>query len=227
MININNNELKRFIETVLNKNITDVSDSDLEKIENISITIKDGRNSDDFKYLSLFPNLRNINISRTNLTPNDILVLNQYIKGVDVRFYRCFFERQALDLIKLGNSFEMEKCYNDDYSFLSKSTSLKKLRIINPQDESTIDLSNIENNRWLEELVLESCILENFDDMTLLENIEELSLLNTGLPNNYVDVINRLPKLRKLFFDSSYNTRRIRNGIEVKNDLNEFLYEEE
>lgn len=79
--------------------------------------------------------------------------------------------------------------------------------------------------KCLKELILDKCILSNFDSLLNLNYLEILSLLWTSLPNNYINILNQLPALKKLYISEEYNSNLINNSIEIKNNLNEFIYE--
>ena len=101
----------------------------------------------------------------------------------------------------------MNGCYVENYEFLSNIKQLTTLIINNPYTEDDIDLSYISQTIFLKVLVLDRCIITNFGSIANLKNIDYLSLLWTSLPSDYVNIINSLKNLKRLYIPSRYNTQ--------------------
>ena len=74
-------------------------------------------------------------------------------------------------------------------------------------------------------LILDTCQIVNFQSLEKNINLVYLSILWTILPNNYDDVINKLPKLKELFISDIYDTSRINDYVQINNDLRKYTFD--
>lgn len=227
-MNIKNKNLILFLQTILNKPISEITNNDLSMINTIALEGEirgDSIPIVDFRDLDLFSNINKIIVSNSYISLNDLNKIKEYNNINQICFKKCMFENGNLDFPNNILKLELLGCFIGDYKFLKSMTNLQKLVINNPYTNNSIDLSYISNMKCLKELILDKCILSNFDSLLNLNYLEILSLLWTSLPNNYINILNQLPALKKLYISEEYNSNLINNSIEIKNNLNEFIYE--
>lgn len=227
-MDIKNENLKLFLQTILNKPLTSITEKDLSSISTIALVGKIDNNSNlkiNYCDLDLFPNLTEVIISNSYVSLNDLEIIKRYNGLKRICFDRCMFEKGRFPLSNSVSELELIGCYIQDYSFLLSINWLKKLVINNPYTENEINLSYLSNMLGLRSLVLDRCLLENFDNLSNLNRLEILSLLWDSLPDNYSDIFNGLPNLKKLYISEKYDSSFIKKSIDIKTNLNEFTYD--
>ena len=225
-MNIKNETLKDYLQTILNKSITNITPNDLLNIERITLTGTINNDSNlklDLSDIALFPNLKELNISNAYLSINDLESLNNYPQINHIYISGCMLEKGNFTLnIK---SLELIDSYIEDYQFLTNLTNLTELVIHNPYTETEIDLSYLSNLSNLNKLVLNRCLINNLNSLSNLTNLSILSVLWTNLPLDYINTINNMPNLKQLYISDEYDTNSINKSITIKNDLKEYSYD--
>lgn len=232
MNKIDGKRLIEYLETYFNKNIKLVTNKDLSTITTIPLhSAQDENNEYDItieEALSILPNL-------------EVLILNNLTVSEDIIKYiqKMSISRMTLNkcTISAGLSFNlpltelsMINCTTEDYHFLETLTgSLIKLEIVNPKDETEIDLTILKKHPLLQEVNLVRCLLNNDYALSNLTNCDSLSLLWTDISDNGLQAIRRLSSLKKLYVSEKYNDKLtdIAKLIDIKNDLIEFGFDEE
>ncbi len=226
MLNIKNTKIISFLENYFQKNIRDISDDDIGKVQKISISGSDVNNQlqwnkDD---LSIFSNLQYINVVDSMIYERDIDILCSI---PNIRFTRCAFQSED-DLSKLTNTLSLEfyNCYFARYSFLHNLSQLQLLSIIKPESEAMIDCSSLSNYSNLQSLDLQFCKINHFSDIQNCKELIQLSLIGTELSDDYADIFEKLPNLKDLFINDKYLVSD-RDNINVHSDYSEFLFDDD
>ncbi len=182
--------------------------------------------------MNLFPNLNRITISNYVLTKDNIneIALNNIN---EYSFYKCDFK--SINDMKLFNHAEVlmfERCAFRSYAFLNDEYSnLEVLCLSNPADEEEIDLLNV-NTLKIKELYLERCNIKNFKAISKFMELEFINILGTEINYNELACFVNLENLSTLFVGEEYVDDEVVNllkekNIEVKYNVNEFLFESE
>ena len=234
-MNIINDRLKISLQALLNKRFDMISDADLAKLKFVAIDSsglsKEGAENDINSVLSSCQNLEEILIKNTFITQSIMASLSQR-KITRMHFDKCAFEEENnISFSPSLKDFKMRKCYLDDYSTLLANLpqGLELLNISYPADESVLDLSLLNNISSLKALLLDGCIL-NWNNC-ILNDCECLSLLGTEVTEDMATSISKLPELRELYISERFNyldaIQSLFDKIKVKNNLNEFVVDEE
>ena len=226
MVKIINKNLELFLSIRLGKNIKDIDSSELKNINQIVLE-GNAENTEGYSFdeadINQFENLKKITLSRFYITPE----IYEYLlsKNLDsIIFNQCVFSKLPKTQSTL-KGLEINKCYIEDYSFLETFKELEKLVITNPYTENEIDIKNINSFQGLKYLILDNCIINNFEYLATCSNIEYLSILGTVVEEGYENIIYKLPNLKELFISEEYIGKLVPTNFEVKTDLREYAFE--
>lgn len=227
MVEIKNKGLKLFLQSSLNKNLSDFEDKDLESFELLSFEGNEDPENPvlDFSDLEKFPNVKRVVVSNGILTTKDIQTLKD--KGIiSLRFNRCAFQNDN-DLTSFDGlvCLELINSYNESYDFLEKLTKLQYLAIVNPYTECPIALSALENTPNLEDVTLQRCILDDFSYLAICKKIHYLNLLGSDIPSNPVDTLNQIDALKELYISERHNLTGLKDGVVVQHNLHQMLFD--
>lgn len=179
----------------------------------------------DFSILRYFPNVTSITVQNAYLTIEDLKEISKYGNIKDFSFSKCMFDDFVLNELQAAEKLELRGCFNEEYSFLSKLSKLFSLNITNPYTEVAINLSLLKENDCINELILDRCVVDHFEALTG-KKIECLSLLWVELPSDYLEVINSMNSLQRLYIKDKYNSEQFQNkSMIVKNDLAEECFD--
>ena len=225
MINIKTSSVKTFLEVKFNKNISLITEDDLLSID--TLAIEGNSENIDLKDLILFPNLKELNISRVELTTQNMNDIKEFQNIESVSFNKCMFiEENDLSMLSNLRKLSFNNCYIENYEFLKNLKQIETLSIANPYNSAIIDLNFLNNAKDLEYLILDKNEILNFSSLINNNKIKYLSLLWTKLPDDYVTTINQMPNLRTLFISPEYNTPSIeQQNLTIYNNLSQFVLE--
>lgn len=203
---INNENLIKFLEIVLNKNKKDIDINDLKNLKTIVFSKLDKDNNQIYssEELLLFENAEQITIKESTITKEDIEVLKKISKLKKMVFSKCFFKDSSIltGLINI-NDLSFIKCYNKDYNFICSLNKLEKLRIVNPYLSDKINVNNLVLSFSLKDITLQSCNLDNIQSLSSMNNLEKLSLLSSKFDGD-LNFIKNLNSLRELYISEDY-----------------------
>lgn len=233
---INNYNLELFISNYFKKSIKDISNSDLEKLEFISL---DGINIDnqyeniDFKnIMPLFPNLKKIIINNYVFSNEDIETINNN-NIIEYVFSNCNFSAVTnFDILGKCKSLTLKRCNFVNYNFFKNNfLNLQYLEIVNPACEASIDINDL-NCLLVKELYFERCDLLNFQNISKYINCEIIDVLNTFIDSKFILELEKCTKLKKLYISKEYISDDLINKLKLKNidikfDLYAFLEEDD
>ena len=221
---IKTKSVKDMIEIILNKNPEIATQEDLDKIDSLFFKDDLERPEQDFSIsdIQYFPNLKSISIKNHLITQEDINeILNSNIS--EIEFEDCILDDNVgfteNDKVE---SIEFVKSSVDNYSFLNCFKKLKKLSVFKPQNNRLFNVKDIEFNKELKTLILHDVVVSNIELLNDKE-IEMLSLLKSSLSSNYVDSINQMKQLKKVYISEEYNNSSISSQIDVRNNLNDLV----
>ena len=200
-MNIASDCIKMYLMVKFNKNIDHISENDLLSIT--SVPISGNSKNIFFGDLFKFKNLVELNVDGVNLKNEDLNIISR-LKIKSLSLYRCSFE---------------------SYEFLRHLKDIEQLHIISPINTQPLNIQLINNNLF--ELVMEDCVVDNFESLISFENLKILSVLKTIMPDNYIDVINKLKSLEVLFISSGYDVSNRKNKqLIVYNSYASFMYDD-
>lgn len=141
---ITNSYTKEFLQIVLNKPISEITDDDLNKLNNICFSSQDiGIENGNKEFAALMakcPSLEQLTLKRTILTkPMVEIISNSSIKNIYLD--GCAFEDEStITLPQSLTSLTIQKSFFDDYSGLFNAIpkNIEQLAIIYPADETVI-----------------------------------------------------------------------------------------
>ncbi|MBQ6539301.1 MAG: hypothetical protein IJL76_03375 [Bacilli bacterium] len=150
------------------KEIEDIQQEDLDKIDELNITGKDFNNDTqtvDFNDLKLFPNLKNLSIEYSTIDYDCIDIIRNY-ELKNLSFISCEFDSDLTNIKSINTeNIYISNCYDFDFSFINN----KEFNEVNISTETIRDKININCNK----LNLEHCEIENPEVLRGL-NIKEL-----------------------------------------------------
>lgn len=232
MNKIDGKKLIEFLETYFNKNIKLVTSKDLSTITTIPLH---GAQDENNEYsitieeaLSILPNLEVLILNNLTISEDNINYL-QKMSISRMTLNKCTIPADLSFNLTL-TELSMINCTTEDYHFLETlSGSLIKLEIVNPKDETELDLTILKKYPLLREVNLVRCLLTNDYELGNLTNCDSLSLLWTDISDSGIQAIRRLSYLKKLYISEKYNDKLtdISQSINIKNDLIEFGFEQE
>ena len=227
MIDIKNNNVILYLETVLNKNIKNIN---IDDITNLKMLVIDCSNDETFDYsiIKYFKNLDTLSIFNSNISEEDINLIEKNTSLATIKIVKSSFDNEkSLEKLSFIKSLELSNCVIKNYEFLNKMNMLEVLKVQNPSDETVIDLSNIENCFNLKQLVLNYCILDNVDKLGLLTNCELLSLLGTEI--NKFMFLQKMVSLRNLFISEKYvnDVKKLSLSSKINFDLIDYYFDKE
>lgn len=202
---INNKTIELYVSTILNKSINDITNEDLSKIEHLPIDISTIDNKKcDFSFIMMFPNLKSVSVSNGIIKDSNINILASNNSIIKYTFTKCRLENEK-SIYKLDNTLSLSfiKCYMENYDFLQSFHQLKELSIIDPYNETIIDLKTIKSNN-LESLSIENCVVEHFDLVRSFEKCKEMSFYNSVLEHEKVRNIEFPKSLKKVIIPQLY-----------------------
>lgn len=233
---IKNYNLELFLSNYFGKNIKEISEEEFKSLEMLSL---DGLDIDgmyekiDFnEVLGLFPNVKKLVINNYVFTKEDIEFINKE-SILEYSFYKCDFK--SINDMKLFNHAEVlmfERCAFRSYTFLNDEyLNLEVLCLSNPADEEEVDLLNV-NTLKIKELYLERCNIKNFKAISKFMELEFINILGTEINYDELACFANLENLSTLFVGEEYVDDEVVNllkekNIEVKYNVNEFLFESE
>ena len=233
---IKNYNLELFLSNYFGKNIKEISEEEFKSLEMLSL---DGLDIDgmyekiDFnEVLGLFPNVKKLVINNYVFTKEDIEFINKE-SILEYSFYKCDFK--SINDMKLFNHAEVlmfERCAFRSYTFLNDEyLNLEVLCLSNPADEEEVDLLNV-NTLKIKELYLERCNIKNFKAISKFMELEFVNILGTEINYDELACFANLENLSTLFVGEEYVDDEVVNllkekNIEVKYNVNEFLFESE
>lgn len=233
---IKNYNLELFLSNCFGKNIKEISEEEFKSLEMLSL---DGLDIDgmyekiDFnEVLGLFPNVKKLVINNYVFTKEYIEFINKE-SIIEYSFYKCDFK--SINDMKLFNHAEVlmfERCAFRSYAFLNDEyLKLEVLCLSNPADEEEVDLLNV-NTLKIKELYLERCNIKNFKAISKFMELEFINILGTEINYDELACFVNLENLSTLFVGEEYVDDEVVNllkekNIEVKYNVNEFLFESE
>lgn len=229
MVEIKNKDLKFYLEMFLNKPISEFVEADLNKFNQLVYEVRASGNdySVNMEDLSLFPNVKKVSISDGMISKKNIVaIMDCGIK--EVRFDRCSFDNDLdLSLLSSIESLELIECLNQSYDFLKSMDNLNYLAIANPYLDIPVDVSSLSCLSNLRDVTLQKCQLSNIDMFSQCSNISFLNVLQDSLPLNISSIFNQMKKLKHLFVSVGVPLEGLNKSINVKHNLNDFLFEKE
>ena len=234
-MNIINERLKISLQALFSKSFDSISSDDLAELKSVAIDSvglsKEDAENDIKEVLSSCINLEAISMKNTFITSKIMEAINNTNIS---RIYldKCAFEDEKnISLPSALKEFEMRRCFLDDYTDILNNLpkGLEILNISYPADESSIDLSLLNNIESLQVLVLDGCII-NWNNCQL-NDCRYLSLLGTEVTEEMANNISKLPQLKELFISERFNIldgiQPLFDTIKIRNDLSEYVFEEE
>lgn len=226
----NNKTLKENLLVVLNEKIDSLTFKNIQEITNVRISTysEENQHNENFNDLLYFENLQKVIVTNSLIKSSEIKVLSSIPTLSVVEFEHCIFANDLLlsSLNKI-ESLTLNNSHVRDYKFISRLNKLNKLEILNPCDETILDLSLLNKTPLLKKVYLERCILINFSSLVLPE-LEEISLLNTLVMD--FSFINSSPKLNLMIISEKYledeHIRNNKNRINIKTNYIEYAFEE-
>lgn len=233
MIKLKSESIRVYLSAVLNKKAEDLSEEDINQIDRIFISGLDESGHTipfDFEDLDNFPSLNSLTISNISLTRENIQQISnkKNIKQIDIE--KCSFnDENTLVALNHLECLELHYCTTNDYKFLKNYFRLRRFRVIDPKDETILDLSLIAGNYNMKELVLQRCALSNEGAVALMPNIEILSLLWSSFGDGSVAALSKLNKLKLLYTSSPVISALMENRpeVEIRNNLNDLVIDQD
>lgn len=226
MVTVHNKQIGYFLETYFGKRLSEIDPKELEEVDVIGI--EGNQQSDNYEIdledLPLFPNLKGINIAGAFITPEDLRRLS-FIKQLHLN--RCALQNDfALEALTNLEELELKNSFVESYDALSSLANVRRLVILNPQQNNTVDCTRIGRMPHLKELTLEKCNVMNFEQLSSCGELEWMNLLGSTLPENYEAVLNSLPALKDLFISKQYADLELEDVL-VRTDLSEFMFDDD
>ena len=227
-MNIEDNKLITTLQIITNKKIEDITFEDLQKIEILPLSSDEDHNYQlTFEVLQLFPNLKRLTISDAYISKNGFKIIASFPNIESIAFYRCMFDKEGVIFSQNIKNIEIIDSFIEKYDFLKDIKNLESLVIFKAYLNDPINLEYVSNISSLRELNLDKSRYDNFSSLIKLKELKSLSLLDTTIPDNYVDIINQLKNLEELWIPEEYNSSQINSSIYVRNDKYDFLFDEE
>lgn len=232
---LTNEKIKIQFQALLNKPMDSITSEDLDTIKVMAINSKGlppaEAEKNVIEVMKACKKLEELNFTYTFITKAIVEELGKTsIKRLG--FSNCAFEDEDNVVFAPGvNYIKMHNCFLDNYEhFLTNlPETLETLYIAYPSDEAIIKTSILKRLKALKRLILDGCIVQ-FDDLNLPE-CDYLSLLGTEINSESAKKISTMPKLQKMFISRRFNEldeiNELSKKIDIKNDLSEYVYEEE
>ncbi len=232
-MDIKNKNLARSLMIILSKNVSEMTEDDLSKIEVVTTSLideKTGERAYDLEDLKKLPNLKRLAIVNSLLLGTDLGLIGS-LPCESVYFEKCIFqEDEYLAQLSGKKRIEFAIPFIRSYDFLKSLGSLEELSIDTPYGNKTVPVDNITGATNLKRLRLHSCKTSKIDSLqALAPSLEVISLMNTS-----IDSANFLDSLRDgtlVFLEHEYNSNSIvqKNStrLNIKNDLFEYAFDDD
>lgn len=199
-IEIKSNRLRTYLEYELDKKQGEtIYKEELENINQISLIgnyFMEGNYCEDLSDLTYFKNLKNCMIKDYLIKDEDIKFINQIDKLEMLHFDNCKFENKtekiSLNVSKLILSF----CTNINIKSFNLEDYITYLRITSGKE---ININGIEDFTKVTDLYLQSITVNDFSNITKLDNLQYLNLNGSNIIKNmkYIDKINAKVEYKK------------------------------
>lgn len=206
--------IKLFVAQVLNKRVKDITKEDLLNVKELELNSYDISGNEKFTYFKdilNFPNLEKLVIAHMNINKECSL----YLKELKELKYLELYNSRLRDLNPLieSNSIQclvLTGSIIDNIKDISKMTNLTKLVMNN------IKLKNLDffENSKIKVLSLDRSLIENYNGLKFLSNLESLSTVGVNIP---ITFYNNLISIKNIYI--SYEDYM--NNIELIKQLNE------
>ncbi len=212
-----NENLKRYLAIVLNKNINNINYNDIYSLETINISKMNYSNNlleYNLSDLLSFPNLKNLIVNDSIIDINDIMLLSKLLNLQKLEFNHCHLKGffSFSNLIRLNN-LTINNCIVDNYNIFDNS-NLKEFFINNPYQNEIIDINLLKKINNVKSLRLEKCNLINTDTLSNFISLEELSLLDSNFNN--LNCLYSLKNLKIIFINNpQFNIKNIKDSLNI------------
>jgi len=228
---LTNEKLKDFLRVILNKEVDSITPEEIANITTVRISTRNdnGEHLFDFNDLHDLPKLERVIIADSLVRAEEIKTLSSLplLKSIDFE-HAAFVDESLLSQLANVKILSFNNCLIRDYAFLKESLKyIVEINIINPYDETELDLSLLNDKLLLSKLCLERVNIVNYQEFGL-PNLETLSLLNSSIDS--FDFIPKCPKLSVMFLPERYlNNPVVKDNqtITFKTNLIEYTFEEE
>lgn len=228
MDNIKSESLKKYLEFLLNK--SDYSSDDFDNVNSVTIS---GRNikHEPIEYsiadIKNFNNLKKLIVSYVLLTKEDInIIVDSNLK--ELSLIGCTIEDDVdLSVLNGINILEFSECLIEDYGFLNSLEHLNSLHIINPVDNTDFDISQINDNCNMIEIVLNGCEISNIINLNKYQTLTKVSLLNSTFNLEEIIVLEQLHNLNKLELSKEIANTINLQGVNIISDIREKMFIDE
>lgn len=229
MLNIKNNNIKIFIETILNKSINVITESDLKGIKNFCFTCESEYHENDFEILDSLSNIENIIVNGYELTQEDIDKLFS-INCRSITFKKCLFDKSLTIKKNSIRELHFQRCCIDDYdSIVSSNNDMETFEVSNPFDENEINCELFPSK--LKVLILNYCLLLNANSLSRLVDCSYFSALGTVFDDSNLNFLSDMISLDNLYISEMYGdnsqVNSKRESCDVKYDYIDLLFERE
>jgi hypothetical protein len=158
--------------------LENITESDLEKVEELEITGKDFNNdvqTVDFEDLKLFPNLKDLSIEYCTIDHDCIEIIKEF-ELKNLSFISCEFDSDIRNIRSINtDNIYISNCYDFDFAFVEN----KEFNEINISTETIREKISINCNK----LNLEHCFIEKPEVLNSL-NIKELIISTIQYEDN-------------------------------------------
>ena len=215
-----NDSTKFFVECYFNKYADAITE---EERKSLDVLTFDGAPEEfahiDLSDLLLFPNVKKITIKNATLSKQNLeMISNSNVEAVYINKSVCE-DSNDLGCLKSIKRLEIVRCVNQNYSFLANLPQIEQLAIANPIFNSPISMKYIAGMKNLRALNLQRCNIQDLDYLSNCQNLDRINFLWAQLPDNIVDVINSLKKLKRIYISKEHDMTGVRKDIEVKRNL--------
>lgn len=197
--------LANYIMFKLDKLENNFTQDELNLIEEITIDYNEIREEEqyfDFKNISLFSNIKSLELINFYIDKNDLEILLNMNKLTNITFEKCEFENADLISGLKIVSLSLINCNINNYHFIYIMKNLEELSIIN----GSIIIDGINKLNNLKYLQLSYSKILDKHKYLLLKKLKELYIDNTNIVNlnflQYLEELERLSISKKQFVNN-------------------------
>ncbi len=232
-MDIKNKHLAKSLMIMLSKNVSEMTEDDLSKIETVTTSLIDeetGERVYDLEDLKKLPNLRRLSILNSLLNEADLTLVGS-LPCEEVYFEKCIFEEdEFLALLASKKRIEFVMPFIRSYDFLKSLSGLEELTVDTPYGNKTVPIDNLVGATGLKHLRLHSCKTSSIDSLqALAHSLEVVSLMDMQI--NSVNFLDSLRDGTLVFLAPKYNENPIvqKNNVRlnIKNSLIEYAFDDD
>jgi len=198
MLKTNDNVLKQYLQTYLNKKVDLITDDDLEKIDTVYVdtkTLKGFENKIDFETLNKLKNVKTMTISNSIITKDFNKILS-HVENLTINF-STFEDEEYFVYLKGLKSITLNKCYIDSYDKLCDNLrNIDHLEVKHPYDINEIDVAKISKTATI--IVLDGCKIKNISSLSENHKCKCLSILDSNV-NESLEFLAEMDSLKNIY----------------------------